>query len=105
MADSPHVVNVTAQNFAETVLATSQSKPVLVDFWADWCSPCQMLMPVLAKLVEEYQGAFLLAKVNTEEESELAGDFGSRRLPTVPPVTPLPPSISWAVSAIRAVAS
>ncbi len=83
MADSPYIVNVTSQNFAEAVLATSQSTPVLVDFWADWCSPCQTLMPVLAKLVEEYQGAFRLAKVNTEEERELAAQFGIRSLPTV----------------------
>ncbi len=83
MADSPYIVNVTAQDFAETVLATSRSTPVLVDFWADWCSPCQTLMPVLAKLAEEYQGAFLLAKVNTEEERELAAQFGIRSLPTV----------------------
>jgi putative thioredoxin len=83
MADSPYIVDVTAQNFAEAVLATSQSTPVLVDFWADWCSPCQTLMPVLAKLVEEYQGALLLAKVNTEEERELAAQFGIRSLPTI----------------------
>lgn len=83
MADSPYIVNATAQDFAQTVLEASRTKPVLVDFWADWCSPCQMLMPVLAKLVEEYRGAVLLAKVNTEEERELAAQFGVRSLPTV----------------------
>lgn len=83
MADSPYIVNVTAETFAQAVLEASRDKAVLVDFWADWCSPCQMLMPVLAKLVDEYQGAVLLAKVNTEEQRELAAQFGIRSLPTV----------------------
>lgn len=83
MADSPYIVNITAQNFAQVVLETSREKPVLVDFWADWCSPCRILMPVLAKLADEYQGAFLLAKVDTEQERELAAQFGIRSLPTV----------------------
>ena len=57
--------------------------PVLVDFWAGWCQPCQVLMPVLAKLAEEYRGKFLLGKLNTEEEQEIAAQFGIRSIPTV----------------------
>ena len=83
MADSPFSVNVTTQNFAQIVLETSVTKPVLVDFWAEWCAPCRSLMPTLAKLAEQYQGAFLLAKVNTDEEQRLAGQYGIRSLPTV----------------------
>lgn len=83
MADSPYVFNVTAQQFQDLVLEPSRQTPVLVDFWADWCSPCKYLMPVLAKLVEEYRGKLLLAKVNTDEQRELAAHFGIRSLPTV----------------------
>ncbi|NKN33077.1 thioredoxin [Marichromatium bheemlicum] len=83
MTDSPHVVTVTAQNFQSVVIEGSYERPVLVDFWADWCAPCRMLMPLLGGLAERYAGRFLLAKVNTEEEQALAAQFGIRSLPTV----------------------
>jgi putative thioredoxin len=83
MADSSHVHTATAQNFRDLVIEGSRSVPVLVDFWADWCQPCRMLMPILAKLAEEYGGKFVVAKVNTEEERDLAAHFGVRSLPTV----------------------
>jgi putative thioredoxin len=83
MADSPFIVTATAQNFQSDVLEASFQRPVLIDFWADWCAPCRMLMPILAKLAEEYRGKFLLAKVDTEAERELAAQFGIRSLPTV----------------------
>ncbi|AHF04741.1 thioredoxin [Marichromatium purpuratum 984] len=83
MTDSPHVVTVTAENFQSVVIEGSYERPVLVDFWADWCAPCRMLMPLLTGLAERYAGRFLLAKVNTEEEQTLAAQFGVRSLPTV----------------------
>jgi putative thioredoxin len=83
MGNSPYVFDVTAENYETLVLQNSQMVPVLVDFWADWCQPCKMLMPVLAKLAEEYNGKFLLAKVNTEEQQQLAAQFGIRSIPTV----------------------
>jgi len=83
MADSPYLVTLTAQNFRQIVLEGSYERPVLVDFWADWCAPCRALMPILAKLADEYGGRFLLAKLNTEEEQALAAQFGIRSLPTV----------------------
>ena len=83
MADSPYLVAVTAQNFHQVVIEGSYERPVLVDFWADWCAPCRALMPILAKLAEEYRGRLLVAKLNTEEEQALAAQMGIRSLPTV----------------------
>jgi putative thioredoxin len=71
------------QNFQNLVLENSINKPVLVDFWADWCQPCQTIMPMLAKLAEEYAGKFELAKVNADDEQELAAHFGIKSLPTM----------------------
>ena len=58
-------------------------RPVVIDFWADWCEPCKNLMPILEKLALEYDGQFLLAKVNADELQPIAGQFGVRSLPTV----------------------
>jgi putative thioredoxin len=83
MSESPYIHNVSMQNFQNLVLENSINKPVLVDFWADWCQPCQTIMPMLAKLAEEYEGKFELAKVNADEEQELAAHFGIKSLPTM----------------------
>ena len=83
MADSPYSANVTQDTFDSAVLERSREIPVLVDFWAAWCGPCQMLMPRLAQLADTYAGQFFLAKVNTDEEQALANRYGIRSLPTV----------------------
>jgi len=83
MAESPYIFEIDERNYAQIVLQGSHQVPVLVDFWAEWCQPCKMLMPVLAKLVDEYQGRFILAKVNTEEQQAIAAQFGIRSIPTV----------------------
>jgi len=83
MNESQNIVNVTLDTFQAQVIEQSQHVPVLVDYWADWCGPCQMQMPVLQKLVEEYAGKFVLAKVNTDEQRELAREHGIRSLPTM----------------------
>ena len=76
------MIDVTIQNFETEVIAASMSKPVLVDFWADWCGPCKQLGPLLEKLEEDYAGRFKLVKINADEEQQLAGAFGIRSLPT-----------------------
>ena len=83
MSDSPYIHNVTPENFQTDVIESSFKQPVLVDFWAPWCNPCQTLIPILSSLAEEYNGAFMLAKVNTDEQGELAAQAGVRSLPTV----------------------
>jgi putative thioredoxin len=82
MAESPYIIDVTRENYAQ-VMEASFKVPVLIDFWASWCQPCQVLMPVLARLAEEYQGKFLLGKLNTEQEQEIATQFGIRSIPNV----------------------
>ncbi len=76
-------VNSGMQTFAADVIEASNEALVLVDFWADWCAPCKSLAPILDNLVVQYQGAIKLVKVDTEQEQELAGQFGIRSLPTV----------------------
>lgn len=83
MADSSFIYDVTAENFQQIVLQSSMSRPVLVDFWAEWCNPCKALTPLLTKLADEYQGKFILAKINTEEQQQLAAHFGIRSIPCV----------------------
>jgi len=83
MSKSPYVLEARSENFSEVVLTNSRRVPVLVDFWADWCAPCRVLMPILASLADEFGGKFLVAKVNTEEQRELAARYQIRSLPTV----------------------
>ncbi len=78
-----HSFDVTAANFKQIVLDAPKNVPVLVDFWATWCGPCRVLKPILEKLADEYQGRFILAKVETDANPELAADFGIRGVPTV----------------------
>ena len=80
---SPHAFDVSTAEFQEKVVAASQHVPVLVDFWAEWCAPCRQLKPVLEKLAAEYGGRFLLAKVNSDQNQELAGRCGVRGIPNV----------------------
>ncbi|MDJ0891309.1 MAG: thioredoxin [Gammaproteobacteria bacterium] len=83
MNDTPDVFVVNAENFAEVVIETSYRMPVLVDFWADWCAPCRALMPMLANLANEFRGSLRVAKVDTEEQREIAAEYQIRSLPTV----------------------
>jgi len=71
------------ETFERDVLQASTSVPVLVDFWAPWCAPCRVLKPILEKLAAEYQGRFLLAKINSDEHPQLSASLGVRGIPNV----------------------
>jgi putative thioredoxin len=81
--DTPYIFDATTATFDQMVIENSFHKPVLVDFWAEWCAPCKVLMPLLAQIAESYQGELLLAKVDCDAEQDIVARFGIRSLPTV----------------------
>ncbi|RON79015.1 thioredoxin [Pseudomonas chlororaphis] len=81
--DTPYIFDASTADFDQSVIENSFHKPVLVDFWAEWCAPCKALMPMLQQIAESYQGELLLAKVNCDIEQDIVARFGIRSLPTV----------------------
>ena len=74
-------IQLNVQNFEQEVLRADL--PVLVDFWASWCGPCQMLAPVIAEIAEEYAGKVKVGKLNVDEQPILANRYGITSIPTV----------------------
>ena len=73
-------ITITAQNFEEEVL--NSTLPVMLDFWASWCGPCRMVVPIVEQIAEEYP-EYKIVKVNVDEEPELAAQFGVMSIPTL----------------------
>jgi thioredoxin 1 len=78
---SSKAIQITNLTFDEKV--SSSSRPVLVDFWAEWCAPCRMLSPTIDQIAEEYDGKVTVGKINIDEEPELAQRFGVMSIPTL----------------------
>ncbi len=76
-------IEVNDNNFQEKVIEKSKDIPVVVDFWAQWCSPCLILKPILENLAKEYKGKFILAKANVDQARKIAQIFGVRGIPSV----------------------
>lgn len=82
-ANSPWIIDTTTARFEADVIQASSERPIIVDFWAPWCQPCRQLGPVLEKLANEYNGRFTLAKVNVDENQDVAAAFGVQSIPYV----------------------
>ena len=78
-----NIVDINLENAQKFLIDESFQRPVVIDFWAEWSGPCKSLMPILEKLAGEFAGSFLLAKVNADDMSMIASQFGVRSLPTV----------------------
>lgn len=83
--NSTNIFNVMLEDFEEKVIQPSFTLPILVDFWADWCGPCVIIAPVLEKIVNDYNGAIRLAKLEVDEDEnmKLAGKYQVRGFPTI----------------------
>jgi len=78
---SEDTLEITSENFDNQVI--NSSVPVLIDFWAEWCGPCKMLMPTIEKIASDYKGKVVIGKVNVDNEPNLAANYNVRGIPNV----------------------
>jgi len=76
-------IDVNDNNFEENVIEKSKTMPVVVDFWAEWCMPCRMLIPIMQKIANEYEGKLVLAKANLDNCETTAGKYAVMSIPTI----------------------
>jgi thioredoxin 1 len=74
-------VEITDANFAE--VAMNSDKPVMIDFWAEWCGPCRMVTPIVEEMANDYDGRAVIGKVNVDENPDISAKFGIRNIPTI----------------------
>ncbi len=77
------IINITDKDFKEKVIEKSEEIPVVVDFWSEWCPPCNILGPILEKIAEEQKEKFILAKANTEQTLENSRKYGVESIPNI----------------------
>ena len=73
-------ITITEENFNEIL---NEGKPLVLDFWAEWCGPCRMVGPIIDELASEYEGRVVIGKVDVDENNEVSTQFGIRNIPTV----------------------